>query len=279
MAYSLASSESISDISAKEELQVSISVEDTWRSTRDGLAGAVSWSETGGSVPPATLSCDAYHHYYHYQSSAQYLWLATTLRVLGRTNDAIVAYNNAIFQDHFNQEALDGKKELLSENSFSPFIPKYDKHPVTDAEFCKSIGELPNACTKLHDKAAAEYLAGKYAYILSIIPPDSFHSNSCFLLGKCWFHLQRYGKATDNFREAIRLSHMHHDRYHHHASTQHFLRGTTLFYGGDLDLAIADFTKALDLNRNNCEAKMARARAYKEKGNMRMAQMDNPTIV
>src|ERR1700753_3853410 len=74
MAFSLASSESISDISADEQLQ-------------------------DASSP---LACDAYHHYYHYQSSAQYLWLATTLRVLGRTNEAIVAYNNAIFQDHFN---------------------------------------------------------------------------------------------------------------------------------------------------------------------------------
>lgn len=230
-------------------------------------------------VASSPLSCDAYHHYYHYQSSAQYLWLAETLRILGKTNEAIVAYNNAIFQDHFNQEALDGKKQLLAEKSFPLCVPRYDKHPVMDAEFCASIGELPNAGTKSHDKAAAAYLAGNYALILSLISPDTMHGNSRFLLGKCWFHLQRYGKATDNFKEALRISHSYHDRYHHYASTQHFLRGATQFYGDNIDLAIADFSKALDLNRHNAEARLARARAYKAKGNLRMAQMDDPTIV
>ena len=55
------------------------------------------------------LPCDRYHHHYHYQASAQYLWLAETLRALGRTEYALAAYDKAIFQDHLNQEAINGK--------------------------------------------------------------------------------------------------------------------------------------------------------------------------
>lgn len=226
----------------------------------------------------ASLPCDFYHHYYHYQSSTQYLWLAEALRVLGRNSEALVAYSNAIFQDHFNQEALSGKAQLETGEKRGRVIPSYDKHPLRDAEFCVSTGQMPDATTKLHDKAVAGCLAGSYAQVLSLIPPDTTHSNSRFLLGKCWFHLQRYGKAADNFIEAIRISHMHHDQYHHHASTQHFLRGSAFFYGGKIDLAIVDFTKALDLNRHNQEARQARARAYKAKGNLQLAREDDPAI-
>jgi len=67
---------------------------------------ASDWLQVASALP-----CDGYHHYYHYQSSAQYLWLGRALQLLGKYEDAAKSYKNSIFQDHFNAEALKWKKE------------------------------------------------------------------------------------------------------------------------------------------------------------------------
>jgi len=224
------------------------------------------------------LPCDAWHHYYHYQSSAQYLWLAETLRALGLAGEMKEAYTRAIFQDHFNQEALAGVKDATRATGHTPV---YDKHPVFDLEFRGLIGQLPDDATKLHDEAARAFIAGDSASAVLLldkaIASVPHHSNSLFTRGKCHFMEQRFEEARTDFAEAIRQSHRHHDAYHRNASAEHLARGRRFFERDELDLAVSDFTKALDLYRGNKQALKARAEAYRAKGNEKLAEEDERT--
>jgi tetratricopeptide (TPR) repeat protein len=103
---------------------------------------------------------------------------------------------------------------------------------------------------------------------------NAHHSNSFFARGKCYFLLDDFEKARVDFMEAIRLSHQKHDSYHRAASEEHLQRGRGFLKLGKLDLAINDFTKALDLHRKNKDALAARAQAYRAKGSVQLAEID-----
>ena len=221
------------------------------------------------------LACDLYHHNYHYQSSAQYLWLARTLLIIELTEEAKFAYKKAIFQDHFNQEALNGLNSLTVITT----PPQYDKHPIYDSEFQQSIGEIFTEETQIHDQATNLYLENKLKSALKLLDKNHNHSNSYFLKGKCHFALRNYEQAVDNFRQAIELSHEKHNEYHIFASDQHLKRGQDFFQQGEVDLAIADFSKSLDLYSKNQEAIRARADAYQIKGNLRLAELDQANLL
>ncbi len=184
------------------------------------------------------------------------------------------AYDNAIFQDHFNQEALSGKAWITDSDTLMAYTPHYDKHPPLDSAFCASIGREPDSATALHDEMVRIYLTGDYLKVLSSILHDTNHSNIRFLIGKCCFMLHEYETARKNFAEAIRLSHVSHDVYHRLASGEHYKRGKAFLLDENFDLAIADFTKALDLHPQNLLARQARAHAYKAKGNIRLSEED-----
>jgi tetratricopeptide (TPR) repeat protein len=276
--------------------------------------------------PPGALPCDAWHHFYHYQASAQYLWLAETLSALGEGRDAQAAYERAVFQDHFNQEALEGRDTLRAlpppergrvgvgvdkgidagklkqetpsltrlRRSEAPASPrrvlplsgggniKYDRHPLMDSEFCVSIGQKEGPATVWHDNAVALMEVGGIAaaedVLTQAISLDASHSNSFFARGRCRFLKGEYEAARDDFMEAVRLSHILHDSYHRAASDAHLARGRELLKEGSLDLAINDFTKALDLHRANEQALAARARAYRQKGSIALAEADERSL-
>ena len=193
--------------------------------------------------------------------------------MLGREEEAGSALERSIFQDHFNAEALEAKK-----NAARTAVPNYDKHPLLDEPFLKSIGKQSLAQTSNHDRAASAFAERDYEKGCSLLdkaigsgPP---HSNSFFLRGKCRFMQGQYGLAQEDFSEAIRLSHMEHDAYHRAASEEHFKRGLDYYSREELDLAVSDFTKALDLHRGNKKALEARANAYRAKGNVQLAEAD-----
>ena len=204
------------------------------------------------------LPCDAYHHFYHYQSSAQYTLLARTCFMLGLQDEAKAALTKAIFQDHFNPEAL-AMKAAVTANS----VPQsYDKHPLSDAAFRASVGLPADEVALLHDSALALRLNGdvegaarQFSEAL-VLAPD--HSNSHFGLARCLFAQADYQQAQHHLQEAVRLSHTAHDAYHRSASAEHVKRARDFAARGENELAINDYTKALDLHRGNTEATQAR---------------------
>lgn len=207
------------------------------------------------------LVCDRYHHFYHYQASAYYLWLAETLNFLGEYFAADEAFTKAIFQDHRNKEAKD-RKGVRSE-VFRPIF--YNEHPLSDAVFCESVGRLTGVATALHDTALKHYLAQDFETALNALVTCE-QENGFFLKGKCWIAMGEYEQAKIALQEAVRLSHIQHDNYHQQAAAAHIERGTLFLKQNALDLAIADFSKALDLHKNNPLALELRAKTYNLKG-------------
>ena len=222
----------------------------------------------------SSLACDHFHHFYHYQSSAQYLWLAETLRAPGRTEEMISAYDKAIFQDHMNDEAIEAKNNSARDR----VVPVYDIHPASDAEFCKSVGRAAGEATKRHDEATAFFTAQNYAAALiaidNAIAADAAHSNSYFLRGRIYFMQGEYEKARADLEESIRLAHLDHEAYHRFASEEHLARAKKFLGEEEYDLAITDCTKALDLDHKNKEALQTRAEIYRAKGSLQLAEWD-----
>ena len=80
------------------------------------------------------------------------------------------------------------------------------------------------------------------------------HSNGLYRLAFAYVQQGKAEAACAHVKEAIRLSHIEHDSYHRAASQQHFERGQQFAQVQEYDLAINDFYKALDLNRQNQQA-------------------------
>lgn len=201
------------------------------------------------------LPCDAWHHYYHYQSSAQYLHLAEALRLLGRSDDALAALGRALFQDHFNPVALRARECLAAgREEFLP-LSDYTLHPASDHAFLASTGRADDAATELHDKAVfvikQQDNAAAMHYLTAALALSPHHANSFFTRGRLHLAAGRPEAALADLQEAIRLSHAEHDAYHAQASEAHRERALAFLAQGELDLAINDFTKALDLDRGN----------------------------
>ncbi|MEI7670298.1 MAG: hypothetical protein WCJ33_09475, partial [Pseudomonadota bacterium] len=154
------------------------------------------------------------------------------------------------------------------------------KHPVYDFEFRSLIGEANKSATNLHDNAAQLYLSGHFKFTLELLLGDNapLNENSYFLIGKSFAMLGEFENAKNYLLEAIRLSQIKHDEYHDFASLEHVKRGRLFYAISEIDLAISDFTKALDLNNKNIEALHERAKCYRIKGNIRMAQEDECRI-
>lgn len=197
------------------------------------------------------LPCDAHHHYYHYQSSAQYLLLARACFALGRQDEAMEAIEKALFQDHFNEEALalkacEGRQEVAQ---------SYDKHPMMDADFCASVGKQQDDTGRRHDEAIALWQQGDAEGALTKLAENPTHSNSRFARARIYFAQQDYAKAYAELKEAVKLSHVRHDAYHRTASDAHVERARAFAANGRPELALNDYAKALDLDRTNETAK------------------------
>ncbi len=217
------------------------------------------------------LDCDLYHHYYHYQASAQYLWFSVTYLAQNKLTEAEEACTKAIFQDHFNQAALALKNHP---ENYLQLPLQYTKHPESDAEFCQSIGKEPTTSSALHDASLTADFQTALTLLNQAIELDPTHSNSYFAKGKLYFSIQDYAQAEIDFYQAIQLSHQDHNQYHQTASQAHCQRGKIFLQNNEPELAIADFSKALDLYSKNQEALELRSQLYQSKGETTLAAAD-----
>ena len=229
---------------------------------------------------------DSYHHHYHFQSSTQYLWLGEVLCILEDYEGAFSAFKHALFQDHLNQYAKAGiafctaQREGKNNGTYEARgMFHYANHPLFDSAFCASVGLPYSDAGRQHDEAARFYQLGDYLYAFHLLNVESSHSNSHLLAGKCLVGLKRYTQAVTHFNEAIRLSQRMHEEYHRFASDAHLHRGNVAFGRDEPDIAIAEYSKALDLDSHNLEARKARANAYRYKGNSKMAEADETELI
>lgn len=183
--------------------------------------------------------------------------------LLGNSAEAEQAIKKALFQDHFNAEALAIKNKGNSDD----IAHTYDKHSLWDAEFCNSVGRKHDAATSLHDEGVKAVLSGDMATavdrFMKALAASPTHSNSHLWMGKCRLAMGDAIGAKKNMQEAIRLAHLDHEAYHKSASQEHVKRAREFLKRGELYLAINDFNKALDLDRTNQDAIKERDAANK----------------
>ena len=215
---------------------------------------------------------DSYHHFYHYQSSAFQLWLAESFCAMGEWEPALAHFDKAVFQDHLNMFALYGRGYLFYRNGKSAeawkdfslvqkhqfsgiayeqvtqwkaVLSPYGKHPLGQKQFCPEAGI-----------------------------EDSLTGDALCKTGQEHFAQGDYAKAAEHFAQAVTLSGQAHDAYHRFASQLRLQRATQFVAEGEIDLAIADCSKALDLWNENDSALLLRIELYSRKNNRELEAID-----
>lgn len=193
-------------------------------------------------------ACDQHHHLYHYKSSHMHLCYGLHLRASGDEAAARKEFEAAVFQDHLNSQAKEALSSLQGNaaaiQSGSPRSTRHD-------------GGAYDTHIQTH---AIERLA-TFEASLGWEPDTSM-----------------VRLAVGEYLEALRICNDRHQRYHRHASNAHLSRGRWHEAQGNLDLAIADYSKALDLNSKNQDALHARATLYRLKENPRLAEADEARL-
>ncbi|MEY3107046.1 MAG: hypothetical protein RIT35_1219 [Pseudomonadota bacterium] len=100
------------------------------------------------------------------------------------------------------------------------------------------------------------------------------HSNAHFALSRIGLQMGEGSAAFAQLTQAINLSTNAHDHYHRHAAFQHCNRGYLYLQMQQGDLAITDFNKALDLDKNSMVAMLERAKLYLARGSVIEAYSD-----
>lgn len=147
----------------------------------------------------------------------------------------------------------------------------------------KAIMHLPTSAALFHDRGCYNLHLGAYGCGISdyseAITLDSTHSNAYYGRGTCFWHQQKRRPALQDYDDAIRLSTMKHEAYHHQASQLHAVRGEIYGRIGEIELAINDYTKAIDLNRQHVDAYFNRGELYAGKENYQSAMSDYRAVL
>lgn len=91
------------------------------------------------------------------------------------------------------------------------------------------------------------------------------------LAGVSYFFEKEFEKSEKYLKRALSLSQDDHNAYHINSSNQYHNRAYIYYKMQELDLALADIAKSLDLYSQNLESVKLKAQIYYEKQNMPMA--------
>lgn len=211
--------------------------------------------------------CDKHHHFYHYKSSWMHLAYANALRAAGNGEAAKKHYKAAIFQDHLNEEA---KTALAFPSPLTGEGGAKHRMGVNESDITitptRLSGDLPRqgGGEKTYD---THITTGAIEALITFEASLGWEKDVSV-------ELCRNGQ----YEEALKICAARHDAYHHHASASHVARGKWFEDNSYPDLAIADYSKALDLNGKNTGAITSRARVYRAKNNLRLAEEDETRL-
>ena len=245
------------------------------------------------SFDKAVYLSECYHHFYHYQGSFQYCLLAESHHQLGEWDEAATAYEKSLFQDHTNARALEGVAQLISRDmallseNYTRMV-EYDhdiptliylpgQKPVHKEKTQQRLRENKTP-SGLYDLGIWYFLQGDHenarVAFAECLREDASHSKAVFAMGRIAHTHQQWRDAVAWLRHAARLLAEEHDGYHWTASHHRYMRAGLHMAMNALDMAIADYTKALELQNKNKQAYLARAECYLAKGNVALAEAD-----
>ena len=189
------------------------------------------------------------HPYIHYLASVTYMFRAYTNLFLNSINAAEQDLEQALFQDHNNQDALKCINYIRSKKtkSYDWLLQKTSQNyfeEITTAFADKTI-DLPE-----------EFQA---------ITLDSSSDNSYLQLGIKYFFHKQFPEAKQNLDKALNILIKEHNNYHLNSSIEFYKRASIYYRMLNLDLALNDLNKSLSLYKQNLEALLLRAKIYSYK--------------
>jgi Tfp pilus assembly protein PilF len=207
-----------------------------------------------------------YHAPIHFECSAQFLIRALLHFPMGEEQKAKDDLESAIFQDHDNRAALQMKRDGWKREMQ---LPIYDRNLMTECEWYaevtrkrRELQDMPPH-QQTHDKAVFFMRQGDWHQAGAILSdlvkqrpayPIAWHHRALVFL-----ELGESRQAFADINRAITEAMKWHEEYHRDAALHHYHRGQLYAEKGEMEMAVMDFSKALDLDKHFAEVYAARA--------------------
>ncbi len=220
-----------------------------------------------------------YHALIHYECSAQFLQRALMHLAMGEQDKAQADLDDAIFQDHDNAAAL-----FLKQNSWHKDIqiPKYTSNLMTETHWHNETGRVRSELHELqahqqeHDKAIYFFrhnnMRAAFVVIGELLKTRPDYSMAWHHRALMHLHIGETRQAYDDLNRAIETAHIWHQAYHRDAALHHYHRGQVYARSSQPELAIMDFSKALELDKKF-------AHIYAERARIHASQQQYPTAL
>jgi tetratricopeptide (TPR) repeat protein len=205
-----------------------------------------------------------YHSIIHFEHSASCLQRALILFSMGEEEKAKADVEQAIFQDHSNQPAL-----MLQQQGWQRGMefPEYESNLMTALACEQEIRRAPYSFDQLlpyqqaHDKAIYYWRHGDAEHAIGIMS-EMLQQNPDYAMA--WHHralmfleLGDTRQAHADLDKAIEAGERWHMNYHHGAAMHHLHRGQMHHHLNDSDMAMMDYSKAVDIDKNLAEGHFA----------------------
>lgn len=224
-----------------------------------------------------------YHAPIHFECSAQFLLRAKLHFPMGEEQKAKADIESAIFQDHDNRPALQMKRDGWKRDMQ---LAEYDRHLMTECEWYFETTRNRREMNDLlphqwqHDRAIFFMRQGDFHQAGAILSdllkqrpayPMAWHHRALIFL-----ELNEPRQAFSDVNRAIAEAEKWHETYHHDAALHHYHRGQLYAEMGEMEMAVMDFSKAIDLDKHFAEVYAARGwvRGSQEQYPMAVADMD-----
>ena len=234
------------------------------------------------SYHKATNLNDKYHPIIHFQGSHLFLDKAVTLLHLKREDEAEKDFEHAVFLDHRNTLAINRTRTSPS-NALSDYHPStsrltdyhnriklsmhgylFDAIPMTNGD------DLPfDKATLAHDAAYTLQETGNITQARdgykAVLKDNMRCRHSWHHLGQCHVMQGELYEAVRCFGRSAAIEEDIHQHYHTDAARHYCNRGIIYLMKEDWDMALNDFNKALNLNKDDAKATLCQTYATEMK--------------
>lgn len=208
-----------------------------------------------------------YHSVIHYECSAQYLRRALLRFETGEQDKAMQDIEQAVFQDHGNQAALAIQQQGWRRGME---LPEYNHNLMTEIGWEQEIRRMDGyefadllPFQQAHDKAIYYWRHGQHEHAIGVMSemlkqrkdyPMAWHHRALMFLD-----LGDTRQAISDLDHALDAAKIWHDHYHRDAALHHYHRGQIYHQQGQTEMAMMDYSKAHDINKNFPEVMAAQA--------------------